>query len=270
MANLRVRLRFNPGRDGSPMDKLGEFATQMERFLRSLASDHGVSGGKGKWVARNFTNESVAFDSEYSDSVDSAAALKAMAALRSLSGESPIDAFNTGLVGHGTLSEFSKIGRVLDADEIFYIGLYHDDSDEQPEWKSISHRQTTEIRKLLDTPIITEGSIQGIIHAWHSGADPSFFQVREIITKTLVRCEYEEPLHDSVHLATAIPNTVVHVYGRIEWDTVTNAIINIHANDIEAAEPLSGFEFQKLFGAAPEYTGDLSTTDYLDWLRDDE
>lgn len=100
-----------------------------------------------------------------------------------------------------------------------------------------------------DVPIVTEGSVQGIIHAWHVGADPRFFQIRELITKNLVRCEYDEDFHDRIHKATATAHAVVHVYGRMEWDTASNAVIKVCVNDIEIAEPLSDSEFERLFGA---------------------
>lgn len=270
MATLRIRLRVNPGRSGSPMDKLGEFATQTERFLRSLSRDFGIEADKGKWLARKFTNDSVAFDGEYSDSVDDAVANKAYKALSVISGSSPIEACNTGLIGFGTLAEFAKIGRVLDADEFFYIGLYNDGQDEPQEWKPVSHKQTTEIRKLLETPIESLGSLQGVLHSWHQGSDPQFFQVRELITGMLVRCEYDGALHSKVHAASRIPNTVIHVYGRMYWDPVSNATIRVVVEDIESTERLSDLEFEKFFGAAPQYTGDLSTTEYLAWLRGDE
>jgi hypothetical protein len=268
MANLRIRLRFNPGRLGSPMDKLGEFATQTERFLRSLSADLGVDAQKGKWLARNFTNESVAFDGEYSDSVDDNAALKAESALRALSGDSPIEACNVGLVGYGTLSEFAKIGKVLDADEVFYLGLYCNDDD--PEWQTVSHKKTSEIRQLLETPVITQGSIQGVIHSWSFGSNPSFFYLREFITGNLVKCEYDSHQYDLVHQATETLKTTVHVYGSVEWDITSDAINKVSVNDIETTEPLSDIEFHKIFGGAPAYTGDLSTDEYISWLRDDE
>jgi hypothetical protein len=51
------------------MDKLGDFASHTERFLRALARDLGVPAKKGEWLAANFANESVSFeDAVYLDS----------------------------------------------------------------------------------------------------------------------------------------------------------------------------------------------------------
>jgi hypothetical protein len=44
------------------MDKLGEFSSQTERFLGSLAIYLGLPIRKGEWLASKFSNESVAFE----------------------------------------------------------------------------------------------------------------------------------------------------------------------------------------------------------------
>lgn len=270
MAHLKVRLRFNPGRNGSPMDKLGEFASQMEKFLRALSADLGVDAKKGKWLAQNFTNESVAFDGEYSESVDATVAARAEEALDVLSGEEPFDACNKGLISYGTISEFSRVSKVLDVDEFFYIGIYGGDTPAPTRWKTISYKKTSELRQFLEAPFITNGALQGIVYSWHSGAKPRFFQLRELAGSDLVRCEYSDRLHGRVHEATRTPNTIVHVYGDIQWDRTTDTATKVDVEDIEVTEALSDFEFHKLFGAASNFTGDLSTSDYISWMRNDE
>ena len=120
-----------------------------------------------------------------------------------------------------------------------------------------------------DAPVITHGSVQGTIHEWHTGARPMFFKLRELSTGELVRCEHDQALYGRVHEATGTPNTVIHAYGQITWDRTTNAIINVEANAIDLAEPISEIEFERLLGSAPHFTGTMSTADYIDWLRGD-
>ncbi len=269
MGDLKIRLRFNPGREGSPMDKLAEFAAQSEKFLRSLAEDLGLAPKKGSWIAKNFTNESVAFDSQYSEYVDAPIALKARRALQELSGSEPLSACNNGLISHATASHFAKIGKALDADEFFYIGLYsEDDDDVVAEWRDVSHRKMSEIQTLLDAPFMTFGSVQGVIHAWVSGSN--FFTLRESISGALVRCNYGADLYNKVHAAHNSPHTVVHVYGEVSWNRTTNSALYVSVKDIESSRALTDAEFARLFGSMPNFTGDLSTSDFIDWLRDNE
>lgn len=252
------------------MDKLGEFASQMEKFLRSLVVDLGIDAKKGAWLAQNFTNESVAFDSEFSEVVNPAVAIRAESALTVLTGDEPIDARNRGMVSFDTITEFSKVSKILDADEFFLIGIYGSSLAEPSEWKSVSHKKTSDLLQLLESPAVTIGSIQGIVHAWNWGAKSPFFQLRQIAGGSLVRCDYPNLLHTKIHKATRRPDAVVHVYGEISWERITNSIQNLHVKDIEVAESISAHDFDKFFGSSPNFTGGLSTSEYISWVRNDE
>jgi hypothetical protein len=157
MARLRVRVRFNPGRIGSPLDKLGEFASQMEKFLRALAADLGAGSKKGRWIAQHFGNESVSFDAELPGVTDSAAG-RGREAFRTLTGDRPLDACNKGMIGYGTVAEFARIGKVLDRDEKFILGIYEDGEASPAEWKDVTYEQTVEMRRLLDAPLVSYSS----------------------------------------------------------------------------------------------------------------
>jgi hypothetical protein len=269
MARLRLRLVFNPGGVGAPMDRLGEFHVQAEKFLRALSIDLGVDAKKGEWLAENFTNDSVAFDAELAQPITQLIADRGLEALKTISGDRPLDAYNRGLLSYITVAEFARIGRTLDPDQKFQIGVYGNGNPQPSEWYDVNYRKTAEIRQLLDGPFVTLGSVQGTIHAWHGGARPAFFQVRELSTGDLIRCVYRGELYGRIHQATRVPNTVVHVYGEIRWDRATNKIVELDANSLDLAEPISEVEFNRLFGSMPGFTGTMSTAEYIDWLRDD-
>jgi hypothetical protein len=269
MARLRIRFRFNPGRVGSPMDKLGEFASQTEKFLRSLAIDLGLTARKGEWLAHSFSNDSVAFDGEFPMSVPDAIAARGREALEAITGDTPLDACNRELMDFTTMAEFAKIGQIMEPDDNFFVGLYADGEAQPSNWRQINYTQIGSIRQLLDAPLVSHGSLQGTIHTWHTGARPMFFQLRELHTGNLVRCEHGTDLYSRVHEATKIPNTVIHTYGKIRWDRATNAIVSVDTSDIDITKPLAEIEFERLFGSMPSFTGTMSTADYIDWLRGD-
>jgi hypothetical protein len=269
MARLRIRLVFNPGRIGAPIDKLGEFSSQTERFLRALSVDLGIEARKGEWIAENFTNDSVSFDAEFAAPVPDEVAIRGREALETITGPQPLDACNKGLLGFTTVAEFARIGRALDPDEKFRLGLYANGGDAPVDWRDVEYRKTAEIREFLDKPFVTYGSVQGTIHAWYTGARPGFFQVRELSTGSLVRCVYRGDLYRVIYEAMRVPSTVIHVYGDIEWDRATNAIIEVDTKGLDIAEPLTEAEFNRLFGSMPAFTGRMSTADYIEWLRGD-
>lgn len=251
------------------MDKLGEFSTRTERFLRSLALDLALPVKKGDWLALKFSNESVGFDAEYPSPVPPEVLVRGNEALALISGDQPLTAVETGFVSVGTAAAFARIGEVMDKDEIFHVGLYRNDGEQPDEWRDVTYSSAAVMRQLLDAPIASYGSVQGTLHAWHQGSEPAFFQVRELSTGFLVRCNYRTTMHERVYRAHKRPNAVVHVYGNIEWDRATGQIVEMAASDLEIAEPLSEFEFQKLIGSAPNFTGALTTDEYIDWVRGD-
>jgi hypothetical protein len=270
MARLRLRLRFNPGRSGGPIDRLGEFASQTDKFLRSFSKDIGAPSRKGEWIAQNFTNESIAFDIEWAGSVAPAIQSQGLFALKELTSNNPINACNKGYVSHGTMAEYSRLSKALDPDEHFEVGIYTDDSiDTATEWKNVYYSDLAQIRQLLDAPFIAYGTLQAVIHNWAMEADSPNFTARELSTGNLVKCFYERRLHGLVHEATKEPHIVLLIYGDTKWDRTTNYIVDVHVSKIEMTKSISDSEFDKLFGSMPNLTGDLSTSEYIEWLRGD-
>ncbi|MGO9484215.1 MAG: hypothetical protein ACLPX9_06490 [Rhodomicrobium sp.] len=256
MAQLRFRFRFNPGRTGAPLDKLGEFAVRTERFLRSLACDLDLPMEKGKWLAVNFTNESVAFDSEFAEAVPEKAAARGKKALELLTGDTPLDACDRKIIEFKTAAEFSQIGQILDPHEQFMVGIY--EADAKPEWRPVTYQKVAELRKLLTTPIISYGSVQGIIHAWAMGADQPFLQLRDLASGDLVRCNYKQELRAKIVAAAEHDRVVIHVYGKIKWDRTKNKVLEVAVDDIEVTSPLAVRDFDKLFGSMPRFTGGMN------------
>ena len=85
-----------------------------------------------------------------------------------------------------------------------------------------------------------------------------------------MRAEYKPDLHAKiVHAHASERHTVIHVYGDIRWDRATRRILEISAVDIDLTQPLTDAGFNRLFGSMPEFTGDMTTTDYLGWIRED-
>lgn len=103
------------------MDKLGDFASQTERFLRSLARDLGMPVKKGEWLASSFTNDSVAFDAELAEAVPEAVIARGNEALDLITGDDPIAACDRGLIDYTTAAEFSRLVERLIPTSIFSL-----------------------------------------------------------------------------------------------------------------------------------------------------
>ncbi len=269
MANLKVRFALNKGRRGAPLSKLGKIAEQAEKFLRALAADSDVETRPGEWLAVNFQNGSVEYDAEFQGNVTAA---DQQIFSRNLELLADFDPENEGLnvpIKPATVLEYARIGSLIDPDETINIGIYPAHGRAKPRWRTITYSKTATIRKLVETPLPSYGSIQGILHAWFKEAKQPHFQIRELGTDALVRCYYPPALYSDVVQAVEERTTVLMISGSMLFDRATHAAIELRADRIERMRMLSGAEFEQFFGSAPDFTGGLSTEDYLDSLNED-
>jgi hypothetical protein len=133
--------------------------------------------------------------------------------------------------------------------------------------REVTYGRMHEIRQLLEVPIVSSGCVQGVFHIWHIGA-PASFTIRELSSGKLSKVYYPPELYRKVHEATRKENSVLLVHGEIQWDRTTNNF-EVSARDIEVTRTLSENEFDRIFGSMPNFTGNLSTSDYIDSLRGD-
>lgn len=251
------------------MDRLGGFAEQTEKFLRSLASDLGLESKKGLWLAKNFKNESVGFDAEFAGAVSDAIALKGSRALETIIGPNAVQAIEQN-ISYSTLAEYSKIGEALEPAEFFTAAVYTPEDTEAPAERRITYKQLAEIRALLSSPFLTEGTIQGVLHALHPGATEPFFTIRMLQNGKLARCEYAPEMYHEIYEAIEDDKAVLLVTGEIHWDRATDAVIKVIVTKPPIANArISPAEFDSIFGSAPTFTGTMTTDEYLDWIRGD-
>jgi hypothetical protein len=88
------------------------------------------------------------------------------------------------------------------------------------------------------------GSLQGKLHSWYRESEPPYFTLRELTTRSLVKCFYEESDYDAVVKAVKTKNQVVHVHGRVFTDTIQQCIREIKADRIVPADPFTFRDFE--------------------------
>jgi hypothetical protein len=115
--------------------------------------------------------------------------------------------------------------------------------------KQVSYRQAAEVKQLLDTPYVSYGSVQGVMHAWIMEGGAQSFTVRDLSSGSLVKCSYDKALYAKVHEATETQGCVLIVYGDMQWDRATNAIVDVSVTDLQITRKLTETEFNGLFGA---------------------
>jgi hypothetical protein len=253
---------MNEGGEGVPLSQLTDIAEEAEKFLRYLAEDAGISMRRGDWLARNFENRSVRFDieREVSTSIEEAKEFnrkfeyvdRVKAERRSLNGE----------VRHRTLVQYAKIADALGPHEKIAFGLYRIDEPQPYRYAPLTKREAEILSGFLAQEITYRGSIHGVIHGL--GVEDLWFQLRRAGARDLVRCDFREDLYQAVIDACERRHAIVYVHGQITARRVDREIIKVRAERIKVAPPLSDERYRSFFGADPNYTGELSSEEFIE------
>lgn len=264
MARLKVRFVINQGRHGAPMAKLGKIAEQTEKFLRIFAADLGLEIKAGEWLAADFKNSSVEYQAELPREVPPATAQFFATGLEVLADYDPDTEGLNGRVGEAAALEYGRIGSLLDPDEIIRMGIISPDT-RAPRWRDITYSSFSSIRRELELPVMSHGSVQGIVHAWYKEAKEPHFQMRELSTDDLVKVFYKDSLYDAVARAVRERSTVLIVDGMAKYDKVTRKALELQANRISPMEMMTTAEFEEVFGCAPDFQPSL--IEEAEWLN---
>lgn len=252
MATLKVRLRVNSGRVGTPLYKLGKISEQVERFLRALAADCDVETKSNQWLALDFKNGSVEYDAVYQGDVSFGAAQYFARSLEFLADYNAAGEGLNGIVKTETALEFAKLGALIDPDEDIGLGIYPDRGG-APTWRRVTYAKAAGIRRELEQPLPTYGAVQGILHAWFKEAKEPSFQLRELSTDALIRVLYKPPLYADVARAVQERTTMLIISGDMLYDRATRSAIEMRAEKIDRQAMVSNGEFEAFFGSAPSF-----------------
>lgn len=263
MARLRIKIELNPGGVGVRLDKLAKITEEVEKFLRFLASDCGAPVAPGEWLATDFYDGSFGSNVEYVNTVEPPQAMKFNNGLRFFSrfkdGHLPTD------YAPATVRQFIEIGNVIDADEVVRIGLFDADASEDPAWEQISRLVTRNVDEVFHEEYRYEGALQGRLGSWFK--DSNFFYLREVVSSTLIKCFYPADLYEQIYGLYEDKDAVVNVSGRIVAERVSGNVREMRVMWAIAYPPLSDAEFEKLFGLAPDLTGEVSAADFIERRR---
>ena len=256
MARIKIRLVINRGRHGAPMGKLGRISEQVEKFLKLLAADCEIETHASEWLAVNFGNGSVEYDAEFQGDVNLGAAQIFTRNLEFLADYDPEHEGLNVAIKPVTALEYARIGSLIDPDEEIGLGIYPPDA-RTPKWRAITYRSTAALKRKLETPVASYGSVQGILHAWFKEARDPNFQLRELSTDALVRVYYPPSLYADVAKAVQERTTMLMVSGNMLFDRATRMATELRADRIEMMKMLSTAEFEEFFGSAPDFVADF-------------
>jgi hypothetical protein len=266
VTRIRLKIELNPGGVGVRLDKLAKISTEVEKFIRLLASDSGATPQPGELLAKDFYEGSFGSVIEYVHNVDPLAATKFNQGLRFFSDFNQSDHIN-GEYSPATVRQFIEMGTVIDNDEVVRLGIIDPDTpdDKATEWKSITKITTLNVDAVFHQEYKYDGALQGRLGTWYK--DSNYFYLRELSSNELVKCFYGVGLYDQIYRLYEDKDAVVNLSGSVTADRATGRVSDVRVHWAKSYPKLSDSEFAKLFGLAPNLTGDLSTSDFIDKMR---
>jgi hypothetical protein len=261
MLSLRIKFTLNKGRHGIAIEKLVDITKEAERFLEFFSKDMQLK--KTDWIAERFKNGSVAFDAVYGGEAPDAVVQNGVKALKLIARpETDVDDLSFGL-STDTFLQFGKIACPVDVDDAVYIGIY--DNGNRPKTFPLTKRRYIEIEKQVLQRVEQYGGFQGTITALFKGTQSTLWITERLTNKRIV-CIYPPQYYKKIVKLLEDRDCLVNVEGRM---TIVNG--EIEKLLIKTLEPLETYregDIEKLFGSDPEFTGSLSTEEFIEQIRD--
>lgn len=254
---------------GITLDKLATITAETALFLRMVIQDVDRSI-VGTWIARDFDNNSVDFTAQYMGDVTTEQVVECRRALADTM--TNFLQLEGSKVSRATRLQYAKIAKPIDPDETVHFGLLEDEQEKPNEWLILSKEVANEIeqRLTLSDRIEFEGSLQGKIHAFFKESERPHFSLRELYSEDLIRCYYNLEQYDDIARALQKRDTVIHVAGLAVASRTSRKIQWMIVNRLEEAEEYREGDLDKFIGCAPNATGNLTTEEFLDLIRNEE
>jgi hypothetical protein len=254
-------LVLNEGGEGAPLGQIVDIGQEVERFLRYLAEDAGIEIGRRDWVAHDFENASVRFDVEAPKGLDASAIDAFNRKFDYVATYDPAKARPIEGVRHVTMLQYAKAASALAAHEKMSFGLYRPDGKKPYEYRQLSKLRAVELQQKLTEKMRFKTTIQGTIH--DLGVEEHYFSLRERKSGRLIRCDFSPKQYERVHEVAKKPNALIYVRGIVQQRRVDRFIESMKVELLKEA-PTAPNVFTSLFGQYPDFTGALSTVEFVD------
>jgi len=250
-----------------PLGKLAGVCAETVKFLDMLVADLQLLDGSPTWLAEQFENSSVNYDCRLAAELNEANAEIGRRALRIIMGETLDEPDLSFRIRPETRRQYFRIAAPIDPDEKVRFGVYGDGQEKPDIWYELTRREEL----LVSGGIISRGAygeVQGVVNAFFKEGKRPHLRVRELSTKQFVKCFFRPDMYQAAVELLADRDAVVFVEGFIREDAETGETREIEVNDFRLASAFSKEEFDKYLGSLPDYTGDMTTEEYVENIRE--
>ena len=266
MARFRIRLEVHRSERGISLASLGKLPEEATRLLKLLGEDADIAGLESDWIATDFEDSSFLCTVESTGEVDEDQVRTYRGALDSVLSYEPKTEAPAG-IRNETLAQYARLANSIASDESLRMGLFTNGSERPDEWRDISKQQSVGISEYFDELIGSTGTIQGIVHSLYKESQPPYFDLRELSSEKLIKCQYPPQLYDKVVESLKKRSAIVIVQGEVQARRRDRKIERVVVRQMRIAPELTEADLEEFFGCAPDFTGNLSTEEYVRRMR---
>jgi|GEM_PF-1262058 len=266
MATIKFRVEINRGRIGVPLRKASLVYEKLHKFLTSAIKDLAIEIDGDQWIAKEFGNGSLVYTIENEAPVgDRQKRTFDMEFARLIYLDAEKEKVN-GKFSKGTVLDYSKIGEVIDPDELIRFGFFNK-KEEIDSWKELTKHKCSGLASALTVRREYVGAVFGQIHALNK--TNSYVTLQQADTGDLVKCFYQDSMYGNVVKALEDKDAYVHFGGLVGANLITGKVENVRAEMLRTMRKFSGEQMRGFLGSVPNLTSGFSTDEFVGQFRDD-
>lgn len=263
---IKIPIELFKGKESFPLRMLGDIVREIEKFFKMLGEDVQIEADSGEWLITNVKGGSLT-GTAFKAGVPEAKAKLYLHNYKQII-EDPIGRKHNNLISRRTRRQLANIGKNLNPGDAINFGVI--DEKSKVTWHSLSKETSLEIIETVEKQIIYRGSIQGTIHDIQIESRPYYFNIRELSTQKLIRCEYNGKLYEEIWKTLKKRTGIIYVSGLITANQVDEKIEYIKlesANDIILAPEYKHGDLQKFIGCCPTLLGKKNLQAWINEVR---
>ena len=250
------------------MSKLADLSRETQKLFRMLSEDVGVGAADGTWIALDFYNQGIGFDAEYQlvdiGEEQAAAYAQAVEQIAHVDAETH---WTVRGVRPVTLVQCARVAMLADEGETVRLGTYRDSHNVG--WESLTKERAIALIQHYEEWIEYRGMLQGIIHSLYKESTPPYFILRDLASRELIRCVFKPEDYSEVYRNLERKNGVVLVSGWIQASRLDRRVAELRMERMQSTKPLDTEALKQFFGSAPGWTGDLTSDEFIDSVRNE-
>jgi hypothetical protein len=259
MSGISLKVELNKGRHGIAMQKLAQIAEETEKFLESLAEDLHLN--KTEWIADNFENGSLNFEVHYAGSADPAIISQGKKAIAHiLDPKTKLEDLDYG-ISQKTFLHFALMAHPIDIDDSIELGIRNNEF--QYEMQSLTKQRALAIEQEANQSSLQYASFQGSINALFKENNSCW--LKDQLTGNRIVCQFNSQIYSQIWRLLERRDAIVNVEGWLQIRAGEGRSLKVES--IEELPDYKEGDIERFFGCDKSFTGNLTTTEFLEELR---